>query len=34
VSKVYQLFSNKLNAIIEELLACACAEGRNETSAA
>ena len=36
--KVHQLFGDKLNTMIGELLACACAEGRyvggNETLAA
>jgi hypothetical protein len=31
---VHQLFGDKLNAIIEELLACARSAGRNETLAA
>lgn len=34
LGKVHQLFGDKLNMIIEELLACALSAGRNETLAA
>ena len=32
--KVHQLFGDKLNAMIGELLACACNAGSNKTLAA